>query len=289
MNEIIKSLANVWKSFRNVIRQFAQSNTNFVIIIIVGLFALIYKIAITNSKAIWVLAIINAFLCLINYAKTKNITETTLTLIIGLFTIFTVSWCNEFILIFVVSILFFTILSFIVSSIQISSIIESIITIASGYWQENMGYKEKYKILHELAQRPTKHHQLSLEERAIVVKEMIFDKVHIEKMDDAKEIIEGFKTVLGFEIDEAIANYRLLYNIYMVQKNRAFCFSDMEIIFNYILLSPFGPRVFFDILSSIKDKLLEKDEKIEDMLRNILTLADQYRDKDFIISKIKLA
>ena len=121
MNNIFKSFVNVNIAFKNVMQHFAQKNTNFVIIVIVGIFALIYKIIVSTDKVVWILAILNAFLCLINYAKNKNLTEATMTLIIGLFTIFTVEWNNEFILIFTVSILFYIILSFIVSSIQLAA------------------------------------------------------------------------------------------------------------------------------------------------------------------------
>lgn len=289
MSDISKAFVNVWKSFRNVIRQFAQSNKNFVIIILLIVFGLIYKIAIADEKAIWVLAILNAFLCIVNYSKNKNLTETTLTLMIGLFTIFTVTWCNEFILIFISSILFFTILSFIISSVQISSKLESIITVAAGYWQNPNDFKTRYGILNEIAKKPTRNHQLSLEERALIVKEMIFDKQPLEAINDAKEIIEGFITILGFPIEEAIINYRMLNNVYIIQNAKPFRFSDMEMLFNFILIAPFGPKSYFDILKSAKKDLVENRISIEKLLQEIRNQSIKYRDIDIIISNIILA
>ena len=287
MNDITKSFVNVWIAFKNVIRHFAQNNRNFVVIIISGLFWIIYNITIASNKVIWILALLNAFLCLVNYSKNKNLTEATMTLIIGLFTIFTVTWNNEFILIFTVSILFYVILSFMVSSIQIASKVESIITIAAGYFQSNNDFKTKYNILHSLAKQPTRHHQLSIEERSTIVKEMIFDNIPLEKINLAKELIEGFKIVLGFEINEAIDNYRLLNNFYLVINNKYLDMNDMEYIYNYILKAPLGPREYFDIIKTIKEDIIEKKIKFLEVLMCINEYASLFRDKDIVAKKTK--
>ena len=286
MNETYKSLKSLVKSFNDVIRTFAQSNRNFVVIIIFAIFYVIYQAANSDNSVIWVLATLNAFLCLINYAKTKNLTETLLTLMIGLFTIFTVSWTNTFILVFVISILVFTIFSFILSSVQIASKIESIITPAASYLQNGMEYKDKYRILYKEANSPTKNHQLGIVERALVVKELVLAKIPIEHFTSAKEIIEGFITVLGFDLDDSIEKYKLLNRIFLLQKDRCFNFNDIERLFSYILSSSLTPREYFEVLESVKKKLLEKAEVWERIVQDITNLSISIKDKDLIIEQL---
>ncbi len=287
MNNIFKSFVNVNIAFKNVMQHFAQKNTNFVIFVIVGIFALIYKIILSTDKVVWILAILNALLCLINYAKNKNLTEATMTLIIGLFTIFTVEWNNEFIIIFTVSILFYIILSFIVSSIQLAGNIESIISVAAGYWQYNGDHKTKYKILHDCASKPTKHQQLSIEERSLIVKELIFENIGLDRIDEAKEIIEGFKTVLGFTISEALPKYKLLSDIFNVQKQRSFRMNDMELFFNYVLDASCNPSEYFEIIENLKYYVLVQKKDWFIFLTTIAELVNSYRDKEIVILKYK--
>lgn len=286
MNETYKSLKSLMKSFNDVIRAFAQSNRNFVVIIILGIFYVIYQAAISDNSVIWVLATLNAFLCLINYAKTKNLTETLLTLMIGLFTIFTVSWTNTFILVFVISILVFTVFSFILSSVQIASKIESIITPAASYLQNGMEFKDKYRILYKEANSPTKNHQLGIVERASVVKELVLAKIPIEYFTSAKEIIEGFITVLGFNLEDSIEKYKLLNRIFLLQKDRYFNFNDIERLFSYILSSSLTPSEYFEVLESVKKKLLEKVEVWERIVQDITNLSISIKDKDLIIEHL---
>jgi hypothetical protein len=286
MSNIVSLFKNTGIAFKNLAKDIADKNKLFVIVILLLLFGLVYLAIVSSSLTIWILAIFSVFLCLASYFKSKSLTDAALTLTVGLFTVFTVQWTNEYALVVLISILILLLISFMGSSISLHAKIESIITVAAGYLQNGRDHKQNYDLLYGLSRIQTKHQQIGIEDRALIIKELIFIKVPTIELRSCIEVIEGFKTVLGFNIDDAIKYFCLMTNIFMIQKNRCFNIDDMELLFTIILICPLSPGDFFIVINNTKDKLIKKEMEYEKYISKLSILSKEYRDKDIIESAL---
>lgn len=209
------------------------------------------------------------------YVSSKSLSETTLSFVLGILTIYSIDWEKANITLFVILYLAYIIVTFYISAIRLAAKQESILTQAAC--KLDIGnYKDVYKRLKNISQKSTKYGQLSILDKSEIIRYLAFRQVIIGEYEEAINMIELIKNVCQAEITPCCEIY---YGFYTYCHNQTptppNISKEVEKMFDKVTTLTISYLEFFEIFAQTKRILVEKALSFDKYLLEIKLLALQ--------------
>lgn len=280
-----KAIGNSLKDFvialRNVSARLFLSHPIFVILFFGFIWLMLYYFSQSDTKMTFALCVLISFVSIIIYSQTKNYGETLLTFMLGVVTVFTIQWTTYSSILFISFYIGFNTVIFMLSSISISSKMETELTAAASFI-DLKNHKSIYKILQVVANTGTEFNNIGPLNRAKAVKFMAFMKMQPGEMTDGLKNIEYIKVIYQLEIERACEIFRILY--FITQRTNASInvtiFLD-EIVWRRI---PLTPTEFFNIIGRTKGTIIRENLSVQNYLTAMEKLVMEGYEEEEIIS-----
>ena len=209
------------------------------------------------------------------YVRSKSLSETTLSFVLGILTIYSIDWEKANITLFVILYLAYIIVTFYISAIRLAAKQESILTQAAC--KLDIGnYKDVYKRLKTISQKSTKYGQLSILDKSEIIRYLAFRQVIIGEYEEAINMIELIKNVCQAEITPCCEIY---YGFYTYCHNQTptppNISKEVEKMFDKVTTLTISYIEFFEIFAQTKRILVEKALLFDKYLLEIKLLALQ--------------
>lgn len=156
------------------------------------------------------------------YVSTRSFSETTLSFVLGMLTIYSIDWKKENISLFIILYLAYIVVTFCISSVRLAAKQESILTQAACKLDIS-NYKAVYNRLKVISEKSTKYSQLSILGKSEIIRYLAFRQVNIDEYEDAINIIELIKSV------SKLVRYMLL-PVKMVPARALFAILYLEVL-----------------------------------------------------------
>jgi len=234
-----------------------------------------------------ILCIIVGVLSILIYFRNKSLTETYLSLFLGLLTVFSITWDVNGAIIFTVALFSFYLIILFLSSIKLSSDLETILTQAANFISENNGHAAIYKRLRKIAEQSTHFRQLQLIERAESVRFLVFIRVPIDNFIESIEIIESIKVIYQIHLSEALMYYKNNYLLSIALYGRPSKVADIEKIHTRYNQLSLTPSDFMEIFNYSYSSIIKKTYSIDSYFDKFKNLVDMGYDKNRIIDNLK--
>ncbi|WP_097028404.1 hypothetical protein [Clostridium peptidivorans] len=221
------------------------------------------------------------------YTSTKSFSETTLSFILGILTIYSIDWEKADFTIFILLYLAYIILIFYISAIRLAAKQESILTQAACKLDIDE-YKEVYKRIKEISHKSTKHSQLSIIEKSEVIRYLAFRQVMIGEYEEAINIVELIKGVCQMDL---VACCEMYYGLYTYCYNRKPTPPNVsravEKMFDKVTTLTISYAEFFEIFSNTKRILIEDKLSYDEYILEIRLLALKGYSSSDIVDELK--
>lgn len=247
---------------------------------------LIIEFSYTVQHKQYVLCLLILFVSIGVYVKNKSISETTLSFMIGILTVFTIDWSKSDFTLFIVIYLCFNILIFLIGSVRLASKQEVILVQAANNLSLNQNYDEIFKKLKQITDTPTKGQQLDVIEKAVCIRFLSFRRISIDNITDALNSIEIIQNVYQIDLNKACNIFYILYIFSCNLFPNINIYQGITILFNKILLIPLPPDDFFAIFTKTKKEVISKKLSFDRYINIIKELAYDGLDSQEIIDKI---
>lgn len=190
---ILVSLNVVLRQFINVVSLFSKEYPLFIFSILIGFYFLMKEALISPLVIAAILSVIITIISILIYISVGRFGETALTFILGLFTVFSVSWDSPKAILFYSCFVFFIVVTLIINSIKLGMRREDILRAAAAHYVANSTRKfeniyEKFKEFATLSSIK----YLSPIQRSEGIRYFAFRRVSIE---DIKELLDSVETV----------------------------------------------------------------------------------------------
>ena len=207
------------------------------------------------------------------YVSTKSFSETTLSFVLGILTIYSIDWENANITLFLVLYLAYIVVTFYISSIRLAAKQESILTQAACKLDMD-DYKNVYKRLKNISQKSTKYGQLSILDKSEIIRYLAFRQVIIGEYEEAINMIELIKSVCQAEIVPCCEIYYGFYTYCYNQKPTPPNISkEVEKMFDKVTTLTISYLEFFEIFAQTKRILVETKLPFDNYLLEIRLMA----------------
>lgn len=207
------------------------------------------------------------------YVSTKSFSETTLSFVLGILTIYSIDWENANITLFLVLYLAYIVVTFYISSIRLAAKQESILTQAACKLDMD-DYKNVYKRLKNISQKSTKYGQLSILDKSEIIRYLAFRQVIIGEYEEAINMIELIKSVCQAEIVPCCEIYYGFYTYCYNQKPTPPNISkEVEKMFDKVTTLTISYLEFFEIFAQTKRILVETKLPFDKYLLEIRLMA----------------
>lgn len=209
------------------------------------------------------------------YVSSKSLSETTLSFVLGILTIYSIDWEKANITLFVILYLAYIIVTFYISVIRLAAKQESILTQAAC--KLDIGnYIDVYKRLKTISQKSTKYGQVSILDKSEIIRYLAFRRVIIGEYEEAINMIELIKNVCQAEITPCCEIY---YGFYTYCHNQTptppNISKEVEEMFDKVTTLTISYIEFFEIFAQTKRILVEKALSFDEYLLEIKLLALQ--------------
>ena len=209
------------------------------------------------------------------YVSSKSLSETTLSFVLGILTIYSIDWEKANITLFVILYLAYIVVTFYISAIRLAAKQERILTQAAC--KLDIGnYKDVYKRLKNISQKSTKYGQLSILDKSEIIRYLAFRQVIIGEYEEAINMIELIKNVCQAEITPCCEIY---YGFYTYCHNQTptppNISKEVEKMFDKVTTLTISYLEFFEIFAQTKRILVEKALSFDKYLLEIKLLALQ--------------
>lgn len=209
------------------------------------------------------------------YVSSKSLSETTLSFVLGILTIYSIDWEKANITLFVILYLAYIVVTFYISAIRLAAKQENILTQAAC--KLDIGnYKDVYKRLKNISQKSTKYGQLSILDKSEIIRYLAFRQVIIGEYEEAINMIELIKNVCQAEITPCCEIY---YGFYTYCHNQTptppNISKEVEKMFDRVTTLTISYLEFFEIFAQTKRILVEKALSFDKYLLEIKLLALQ--------------
>lgn len=284
-DELGNSFKDVLTGLKNVAsRLFLQFPFMFVVVIAIVGFAF-YQFTESEQKMTFALCILISFVSFLIYVKSNNYAETLLSFMLGVLTIFTITWDAYTSKLFVAFYVGINIFIFFASSIKLAMKVETELTTASSYI-DIKNFKRTYKQLKEVYNVPTKYRMLAPLERAETIKFLAYMKVPLKEMADAIKSIELIKVVYQIDLKNSVEFFKTLYFI----KRRSQGVFNIVNLLNLIVEKrlPLNPEEFLTVLNQTKKEIIQGSYSIADYLDIIEECVLNGEDTEGIISRLRI-
>lgn len=207
------------------------------------------------------------------YVSTKSFSETTLSFVLGILTIYSINWEEANITLFVILYLVYIVVVFYISAIRLAAKQENIL-IQAACKLDMSDYKNIYKRLKGISQKSTKHNQLSILDKSEVIRYLAFRQVIIGEYEEAIKLIELIKSVCQAEI---IPCCEIYYGFYTYCNNKKptppNISKEVERMFDKVTTLTISYLEFFEIFSETKRILVEEKLNFDKYLLEIKLMA----------------
>ena len=208
------------------------------------------------------------------YVSSKSLSETTLSFVLGILTIYSIDWKKANITLFVILYLAYIVVTFCISAIRLAAKQESILTQAACKLDID-NYKDVYKRLETISEKSTKYGQLSILDKSEIIRYLAFRQV-IGEYEEAINMIELIKSVCQAEITSCCEIY---YGFYTYCHNQTptppNISKEVEKMFDKVTTLTISYLEFFEIFAQTKRILVEKTLSFDKYLLEIKMLALQ--------------
>ena len=188
------------------------------------------------------------------YVSTRSFSETTLSFVLGMLTIYSIDWKKENISLFIILYLAYIVVTFCISSVRLAAKQESILTQAACKLDIS-NYKAVYNRLKVISEKSTKYSQLSILGKSEIIRYLAFRQVNIDEYEDAINIIELIKSVCQAEITPCCEIY---YGFYTYCRNQSPTSSGIAKKVERITTLTISYSEFFDIFAHTKRIFVEE-------------------------------
>lgn len=253
--QILRSFSFLMRQLGNVTAQTARKFPLFVFILLALLFFLGTVISKNPYFTVGLLCAVVTLVSTIIYKKTRNYGETALTFILGLFTVFSISWDPYKVRIFIAFFVAFTAIIFIISSSRVSMKKESILTQASIYYDfENQ--KAVYQSFDKLSNLSREYAQLNSIKRAECIRYFAFRQIPIDEMQGMLTSVELISTVTAIGHLKVAEFICTLYTTFKTSPQSDKAISHIKEFVDNMLSFPCPPEDFFQIFDYTRKYLL---------------------------------
>lgn len=209
------------------------------------------------------------------YVSSKSLSETTLSFVLGILTIYSIDWEKANITLFVILYLAYIVVTFYISAIRLAAKQESILTQAACKLDID-NYKDVYTRLKTISQKSTKYNQLSILDKSEIIRYLAFRQVIIGEYEEAINMIELIKNVCQAEIAPCCEIY---YGLYTYCHNQTptppNISNEVKKMFDKVTTLTISYLEFFEIFAQTKRILVENVLSFDKYLLEIRSLALQ--------------
>ena len=282
--EVGKSLKEIIKAFVNVLgrllRQHPLIFLTFMAIITFGLLMFIKS----EQRMTFGLCVLISFVSILIYTRNNNYAETLLSFMLGVLTIFTITWDNYTSKLFIGFYVSINIIIFFLTSIKLSMKVETELTAAASYINLN-NFKPTYKELNRISKINTKYNILGGLERAKTIKYLAYVKVPLTEITESIKNIELIKVIFQLELKSSCDFFKTLYYI----KERSNSFFSITNLLDLIVAKrlPLTPEEFLTILNQTKKEIIQNSFSVSNYLDIIDASVIDGEDIDGIVNNLK--
>lgn len=229
---------------------------------------------ISSDKLIMLLiGIIILIISLCMYIKTNKISDTTLSFILGILTMYSIDWGKADYKLFIGLYIMYIILLFSCHSIKLGMKQENILKQAAYKIDPNI-YNETYTKLKALSMTSTNYNILSIINRCEVMRYLAFRKVDVAEYKDSIRVIELIHCICQMELMKSCEIY---YSMFMYCKNHHKNYDNIpksvERMIDKVTILSISYEEFFDIFKETKYILINGKLDFDDYLISIEQVA----------------
>ncbi len=250
-----------------------------------GVFGVYFVIRIVSDHPALSTGILGALvlmIALIIYVKSKTFADTALAFILGLFTVFTVSWDHEKVLLFGGLFCAFMLFVFLISSIRIAAEKESVLTQAASYYDVDQ-HKQVYKRLENIVDTSSHGTQLDVKQRADIVRLFCFRKVLLDEMAEYLRLTNIVFTITDVTPEDCA---EFVISVKRLASNEPGFDMTMSII-NTLLELPFKPSESLSLLRRIGHVIPRREFSIQELLDEVKRLCSENLGSDEVIERLR--
>lgn len=207
------------------------------------------------------------------YVNTKSFSETTLSFVLGILTIYSIDWGRANIALFVILYLAYIVVTVYISAIRLAAKQENILAQAACKLDMD-NYKDVYMRLKAISQKPTKYGQLSILDKSEIIRYLAFRQVIIGEYEEAINMIELIKNVCQVQITPCCEIY---YGFYTYCHNQTpmpqNISKEVERMFDKVTTLTISYLEFFEIFVQTKRILIEETLSFDKYLLDIRVMA----------------
>lgn len=274
-----------WRALINVIQKLFETHKWMYLFLIYIIWLAMEAFSNSQSGMIFILCMIISIVSLGIYGNTKSYSETALSFILGLFTVFSTTWDSKLFMLFISFYLLFNVVIFMIASISLAAKKETIITQAAVKYR-NQNYDEVVKALKEISDKPSKNGQLGPIAKAESIRFLSYRKIEIEHLTEAINVVELIKTVQQCELSEALT---LFYNLYVLDvssgENK---FSGDRIVrmMDEIVVLPVSHEEFYYLFNKLKKNVMKKEITFFNLMWKIKEYVYKGMDVEEIVQEL---
>ena len=221
------------------------------------------------------------------YVSTKSFSETTLSFVLGVLTIYSIDWEKANITLFVILYLAYIVIVFYVSVIRLAAKQEVILSQAACKL-DIKDHDRIYKHLKAISHTTTKYNQLSILDKSEVIRYLAFRQVITGEYEEAINVIELIKSVCQTDIISCCEIYYGFYAYcYNKQPRTPNISSEIEKMFDKVTTLTMSYTEFFNVFASTKRILVEGKLTFEEYLLEIRELSLKGYSSEDIIDLMK--
>jgi len=242
----------------------------------------VFVLGTTQIRMVAVLCIIISLISTIIFVKTREFGQTSLAFIIGLFTVFSITWNRELWWIFVGFYVGFNTLLLVIASVRIAGEVETILTQAASFSGEP-DFKRVYRKLHGIVSNGAKH-QLGIIERSHIVRFLCFRKIPTTEIE---LLLPQIETVNTASMVGHVQVTNFFFTLYNATNSRGDGTKVRNLIkcFDVIFQLPCAPEEFFALFEKTKNCLLRNRIALDTYLAKIHSLMAEGRSTEEIIEE----
>lgn len=279
-----KNLKATNKAFVNVLnRLLRQFPFIFIVFMSIITFGLIMFTK-SEQRMTFGLCILITIVSILIYSRNNNYAETLLSFMLGVLTIFTITWDNYTSILFVGFYVAINIIIFFMTTIRLASKVESELTTAASFINLKE-HKATYERLNKITKIDTPYNILGGVERAEVIKNLAFMKVPIEEMEESIKNVELIYTVFQLNLKNSCDFFKTLYFL----KRRTSSIFNITHLLDLIVDKrlPLTYEEFLDVLNQTKKEIINNKLSMTEYLDLIEESILNGEDVNGTVMKIK--
>ncbi len=215
-------------------------------------------------------------------------TEAVLTLLLGMLTIYSISWdiktaSLSFLLLFSTIIIIS-----IISSIKIASEVETIKIQASNFIIDNLSQKQKLARIDKIIKMSTKYEQLSIKDRVFALRYFVFLNIGLDDIEKILPFLEVIKVIYILKLEDALEFFASFYFIILNSERRNLKESDLDNLVIHLKKTPMIPTDVIKIFISTSGIIIHKEKTLADYFDELNLYVTKGYNKEKIIEKFKL-